>query len=386
MIAKSSNKFLNKKIVFMVPDIEIGGIEINTLNFCNHLIDRHADITVMYERASNLSLKKKFDKRVNFLDVGSYKMRYLFWRYRQIFKIEKPDYVITSSFPMLLNLYLIKTLSAQNFKIIFKIETNFKEFLSNKVFIFDRLLYKFFSYIVFKNINLIVCSSQLLADSVKKEFKNKLNEKIIYIYNPVITNEDRQKRRTVTHKFFDSHSPKTIKLISVGRLVPSKGYSGLISIMSRLKKDASNKDFKLLIIGEGGEKNNLWALIKEKKLESNIDIINFNDRFIDYIFQSDIYISNSEFEGLNNNIIHALKQGKHVISTDCEFGPREILKNGKYGSLVPPSSEQAMVNKILEISNLPLSKRIQIDHLQEWAEEFSAEKNSEKFLNAIKLI
>jgi glycosyltransferase involved in cell wall biosynthesis len=89
---------------------------------------------------------------------------------------------------------------------------------------------------------------------------------------------------------------------------------------------------------------------------------------------------------LNNNIIHALKQGKHVISTDCEFGPREILKNGKYGSLVPPSSEQAMIDKILEISNLPLNKRIQIDHLQEWAEEFSAEKNSEKFLNAIKLI
>ena len=386
MIANSSKKFSNKKIVFMVPDIDIGGIEINTLNFCNNLVDQHADITVIYERVSNLNIKKKFDKRVNFLNMGSSRMIYLFWRYLRIFRNEKPDFVITSSFSILFNLFLTKILSAQNFKIIFKIETNFKEYLSNKGFIFDRLLYKFFSYTVFKNINLIICSSRSLAESVKEEFNNTLNEKIIYIYNPVITDKDRQKRGTVIHKFFDSHLPETIKLISVGRLIPSKGYSGLISIMERLKKDASNKDFKLLIVGEGIEKNNLWALIKEKKLESNIDIISFNDNFIDYIFQSDIYISNSEFEGLNNNIIHALKQGKHVISTDCEFGPREILKNGEYGSLVPLRSEQAMVDKILEIANLPLSERMQFDHLQEWAEEFSAEKNSEKLLNAIKLI
>jgi glycosyltransferase involved in cell wall biosynthesis len=318
--------------------------------------------------------------------MKSSRIIYLFWRYVRLFRKGKPDFVITSSFTILFNLFLAKILSAQNFKIIFKIETNFKEYLSNKGFMFDRLLYKFFSHIVFKNINLIVCSSRSLADSVKEEFNNKLNEKIIYIYNPVITNKDREKRGTVTHKFFDSHSPETIKLISVGRLIPSKGYQGLISIVEKLKRGAINKDFKLLIVGEGSEKNNLWALIKEKKLELNVDIIGFNDHFIDYIFKSDIYISNSEFEGLNNNIIHALKQGKHVISTDCEFGPKEILKNGKYGSLVPLGSEQAMIDKILEIANLPLSERMQIDHLKERAEEFSAEKNSEKLLNAIKLI
>ena len=89
---------------------------------------------------------------------------------------------------------------------------------------------------------------------------------------------------------------------------------------------------------------------------------------------------------MNNNIIHALMQGKHVISTDCDFGPREILKNGRYGSLVPLRSKQAMAKKILEISDFPLNERKQIDRLRERAEEFSAEKNSERFLDAIKQI
>lgn len=387
MTSKDSIKFLNRKIVFLLPDMEIGGVEINTLNFCNNLINKLANVTIIYERLSNQNLKKKFDERVNLIDMGSSKMRYLFWKYRNIFQKESPDFVVTSSFTILFNLFLARILLGQNFKIIFKIETNFKEYLSNKNFFFDKLLYKFFSYIVFKNINLIICSSKLLAQSVKEEFNSKLNEKIIQIYNPVITNKDREKRTTIIHKFFDSHSPETVKLISIGRLTPSKGFEGLISIMARLKKESFDKNFKLLIIGEGSEKNNLWRLIKEKNLESNIDIICFNDRFIDYIFQSDIYISNSEYEGLNNNIIHALGQGKHIISTDCNFGPREILESEKYGSLVPIRSEQAMVDKILEIANLPfINEKEYIIHLQERAEEFSAEKNSEKFLNAINLI
>lgn len=386
MITKNSIKLFDKKIVFMVPDIEIGGIEINTLNFCNNLINKLTNITIIYERTSNHDLKKKFDERIHFFNMGPSKARYLFWKYKNILQDEDPDFVITSSFTILFNLYLTKIISAQNFKIIFKIETNFKEYLSDKSFMIDNLLYKFFSYIVLKNINLIVCSSELLASSVKEEFDNKFNKKIICIYNPVITNDDRCIRKSIVHKFFNSHSPEIIKLVSVGRLIPSKGYSELISIIEILKKDPNNKDFKLLIIGEGSEENNLWALIKEKKLESNIDIINFSDNFLDYIYQSDIYISNSEFEGLNNNLIHALRQGKHIISTDCDFGPREILKNGKYGSLVPTGSKQAMANKIIEISGLPLNERKEIDRLQERAEEFSSEKNSEKFLKAIKQI
>ena len=62
MISKNSIEFLDKKIVFMIPEIEIGGVEINTLNFCNNLIDKLANITIIYERSSNQNLKKKFQE------------------------------------------------------------------------------------------------------------------------------------------------------------------------------------------------------------------------------------------------------------------------------------------------------------------------------------
>ena len=134
MTSKDSIKFLNRKIVFLLPDMEIGGIEINTLNFCNNLINKLANVTIIYERLSNQNLKKKFDERVNLIDMGSSKMRHLLWKYRNIFQKESPDFVVTSSFTILFNLFLARILLGQNFKIIFKIETNFKEYLSNKNF------------------------------------------------------------------------------------------------------------------------------------------------------------------------------------------------------------------------------------------------------------
>ena len=186
----------------------------------------------------------------------------------------------------------------------------------------------------------------------------------------------------MSHPFFDKNDDKNINLISIGRLIPSKGFRGLISVIEKLNNAKYKKKFNLLIIGEGPEKNALLTIIKEKKLQENIDILNFNDIFLDYIFCSDIFLANSDFEGLNNNIIHALRQGKKVISSDCEFGPREILKNESYGSLVPVGNEQKMVDKILEASKHQCSNE-EIDLRIKRAEDFSAEKNSDLLLKAI---
>jgi glycosyltransferase involved in cell wall biosynthesis len=41
----------------------------------------------------------------------------------------------------------------------------------------------------------------------------------------------------------------------------------------------------------------------------------------------------SKYEGLPNVLIEAIYLKKSVISTSCPTGPKEILDNGKFGSL-----------------------------------------------------
>ena len=66
-----------------------------------------------------------------------------------------------------------------------------------------------------------------------------------------------------------------------------------------------------------------------------------------YFKNSGIFILNSLFEGLPNVLIEALTYKIPIISTNCMSGPKEILSNGKYGSLVPVNDHTALAKKIL---------------------------------------
>jgi glycosyltransferase involved in cell wall biosynthesis len=52
------------------------------------------------------------------------------------------------------------------------------------------------------------------------------------------------------------------------------------------------------------------------------------------------------YEGLCNAIIEALACGTPVVSTDCPYGPREILQDGRYGTLVPVGDARAMASAL----------------------------------------
>ena len=49
---------------------------------------------------------------------------------------------------------------------------------------------------------------------------------------------------------------------------------------------------------------------------------------------SDLFVLSSNYEGNPNVILEALCLKMKIVSTNCDFGPLEILENGKYGTLV----------------------------------------------------
>ena len=62
-----------------------------------------------------------------------------------------------------------------------------------------------------------------------------------------------------------------------------------------------------------------------------------------------ILILNSLFEGLPNILIEGIQYKIPIISTKCQSGPIEILKNGKYGTLVNVNDPVDMSNKIKKV-------------------------------------
>lgn len=139
------------------------------------------------------------------------------------------------------------------------------------------------------------------------------------------------------------------KIISVGSLLPVKGYDILIEAMNIISKDLQN--WELIIIGEGPERASLQEAIEKYGLQNNIKLIGRKnkDEIIKRLNESTMYVSSSRSENFSVSIIEALSAGLPVVATECG-GIKECL-NEKNGLLAPVENACELANAILSMNN-----------------------------------
>jgi glycosyltransferase involved in cell wall biosynthesis len=132
-------------------------------------------------------------------------------------------------------------------------------------------------------------------------------------------------------------------IVSVGRLSPEKDQRTLIHAMSLLP---AARAWRLAIVGDGPERPALEALARSYGLAGRIIFTGqVADPFV-WMMRARVAICASVYEGLCNAIIEALACGTPVVSTNCPYGPVEILQGGRYGALTPVGDVRAMAAAI----------------------------------------
>ncbi len=189
----------------------------------------------------------------------------------------------------------------------------------NVPFVIRRFLYK--------RAKGIVAQTDFAARVLRKQFGEK---KIITIPNYIrqLPNLDLAKKNQV---------------VSVGRLIKSKGFDYLLKSFASAEKKA---DWKLVIVGDGPERANLETLavslgIKEKVLFAGAQ----NDVNI-YLQQSEIFAFTSLYEGFPNALLEAMATPLPCISFNCDAGPADIIDEGKNGFLIPLKDVHAFTEKL----------------------------------------
>jgi len=90
----------------------------------------------------------------------------------------------------------------------------------------------------------------------------------------------------------------------------------------------------------------LEALVRKLGLEQEVSLPGFVTNPYAYLTRASLFVLSSGWEGLPTVLIEALFCDTSVISTDCPSGPREILRDGQYGQLVPVGDVAAMAQAI----------------------------------------
>jgi glycosyltransferase involved in cell wall biosynthesis len=210
---------------------------------------------------------------------------------------------------------------------------------------YSRWLFQGLMRLVYPRADTIIAVSQGVADDLVKVLRVP-PQSVKVIYNPVITPELQVKKdASIDHPWFEKNQPPVV--LAVGRLTKQKGFDVLIRAFAQVRR---KRVARLLILGEGEDRWELIGLAKKLEVDKDVDLPGFVSNPYPYMANASVFVLSSRWEGLPTVLVEALFCGVPLVATDCPSGPREILKNGQYGQLVPventDSLSQAIINAL----------------------------------------
>jgi glycosyltransferase involved in cell wall biosynthesis len=188
--------------------------------------------------------------------------------------------------------------------------------------------------------------------------------RITVINNPAITADfDERVAVDVEHPWLDD--PTIPVFVTAGRLVPQKDHETLLRALAIYRKTSPAR---LLVLGTGPLEEPLRAFAGELGIADAVDFLGFCNNPLPYMRRASAFILSSRYEGFGNVIVEALGCGTPVVSTDCPYGPSEILAGGRWGRLTPVGNAEAMAAAL----SGDLRKQFPPEKLRERARQFTA--------------
>jgi glycosyltransferase involved in cell wall biosynthesis len=134
-------------------------------------------------------------------------------------------------------------------------------------------------------------------------------------------------------------------VVSVGRLVPWKGFDALIRVHARMC--ATLPDLRLMIVGNGPDRQKLEALAISLGVHESVVFTGALERdiLLRYIRAADVFVLNTSYEGFSHLLLEVSLVGAPIVTTPIGGNP-ELIEGGVNGLLVKPNDEHALEEKI----------------------------------------
>ena len=196
-------------------------------------------------------------------------------------------------------------------------------------------------------------------------------DNITPIYNPVVTPEIQARmKEPPSHPWLaDGGAPV---ILSAGRLAGQKDFPTLIKAFARL---AARRPCRLIIMGEGRMRRRLERMVRGLGLEDRISLPGWVDNPFALMSRASLFVVSSRYEGLSMVLVEALACGCPGVSTDCRFGPPEILRQGELGALAPVGDPRGLAEAMERVLDRPPDARL----LRERAADFSVDRAVEAY-------
>lgn len=356
------------KVLFLIPNLAHGGAEKVLVNLANNMDKTKFDVTVqtLFDVGVNrqyLNSDVKYIGGFKRMPRGNTYVMKLFSPEKLYKYFIRDDYDIIVSYLEGPTARIVSGCTNPNTKLVswIHIEQHTKELASKSFRSYKEALD------CYSKFDRTVCVSDTVKDDFESIFDTKKPVEVLYN-----TNESEKIKKLSDEQVDDvDFSKDTINIISVAKIVPSKGYDRLMKIHKKLiEKNIKNH---IYILGIGEEKEKYEKYLAENNLTDTFTFLGYRDNPYKYVKKADLYVCSSRREGFSTAVTEALIVGTPVVSTNCS-GAYELLgKNNEYG-IVTENNEDALYEGIKKMLTTPDLIEAYAAKAKERGKAFSTEK------------
>jgi len=371
------------RVVCFIFNLEAGGAERVLLNIIRN-IDRRRFTPVLYlfsKKGTLLPLVPRDTEIISLDDVHVPEIFglwffFLFKRIRAQLRGIRPDILLSFMWYPNAIAIITKKLMRGNVKVIVSERTSTSIYSSKR----DNNWRNFIIRFLYPRANLIVSPSRKIAQNIISQSVPR--SKVRVIHNPVdISAISKHAKEEIEHQWYRK---KESIVIAVGRLGNEKGFDYLIKAIALLAGEGIQ--CKLIILGDGKEKENLLRLVEKLGLIDRISFEGFQENPYKYLARSTVFVLSSLYEGFPNVLLEAMALGIPSVATRCPTGPDEIITEGVDGILVPPADEKAIADAIKKLLlDEDLRKRLS-EAGKRRIQDFAVEKIVKQYEDAIESV
>lgn len=328
------------KILFFIPNLAHGGAERVLVNLVNHMNHEKYDITVQTMFDVGI-YRNQLNKNVRYIGGFPWYFKgntqiYKLFTPKQLYKMYiRDDYDVIVSYLEGPSARVVSGCMDSRIKLINWVHIEFEnENYATYVFRNRREAEE-----CYKKFNRIICVSEKVKESFNQMFK--VSVPVDVLYNTVETDVIRNKSKESIEDL--EFKEDEINIVSVAKLMKSKGYDRLVRIQKKLLDNGFRTH--VYIIGKGEEQNHLEKMIEENDIGDSWTFVGFKSNPYKYVKNADLYVCSSRKEGFSTAVTEALIVGTPVVSTNCS-GATELLGSDNEFGIVTENNEKALYEGI----------------------------------------
>lgn len=351
------------RLLFYLPDLDGGGAQRTLLNLAAELNrSSRCDVTVLTGRATGPA-ERWIDPDLPTAVLPGNRAREQIFSLRREVKSRNPDILFSTMLHGNLAAWFSTRLMIGKPKLVLR-ETNshrHRDDLST--------LLRWLAGLAYRGADRVIALSHGVQQELEELYRLSVGQ-VETIHNPVRIDA------------FEAASPARqiprteLRILTIGRLAHQKNHADLLRAVAKL----GDLPIRLTILGEGPLRADLTTLATELSLQERVEMPGFVEDPGAYLSQADVFVLSSRYEGFGHVLVEAMAAGLPVVSTDCPYGPKDIITSLQDGILVPNEDPDGLAKAILDIWNdADLRDRLSKNGIAR-AREFDVGSISERYL------